>query len=603
MTIGTLNSGNGHGGLVIGGITGVASANGVANVIITTPSLIAGQGTGANGTTTMAVRHDILADASATGLGTGFLVKDSVTNNYRALASGELNSVVTTWAGTQNAGLSSSQTILGQTTANTLTISGTGTLASGLNATVFGSYGPSGGLLTQTLSNASATLVLAGATGNINVGAYQSATVGTTPFLHVLAGGTLNMNAALAIGGTVGIAKLDGGTLNLNRRAYYTGTTTVNGGTLNLASGAANTIVVIPTATNATVSGLSVNGLDAVVNLSNQAQAFGTLNSINPLPGQGGTITNSGGSIVAFTTSTQAASGTFAGAITGNLAFTKSGANTLTLTGAQTYVGETVLRGGTLELRDSATLASTAGLKLFYGSLNWNNFGHNPSATPSPTRIAASNAITMRGGSFLVNGAGSTDTVLTLNSVTSESGNNYFAVAPYVNEGSTVKVTIGNLVRKATSRSGVIISGWSTNNHNGANTLGGQGLTTNSNVFISNLNGVAFSAASLVDNLIGGWAVADGSTFASYSNVFGVVAMGNTYGGYVSPAFDGDLTSTLTNTKNIGDSADRSLSGAVLAALRVGYERSHHHPLGGIDLDLGRRFHRQFVRDDHFRGD
>jgi autotransporter-associated beta strand protein len=564
LAIGTLSSGNGHGGLVIGGITGVASANGVANVTITTPSLIAGQGAGANGTTTMSVRHDILADASATGLGTGFLVKDSVTNNYRALASGELNTVVTTWAATQNAGLSSSQTILGQTTANTMTISGTATLASGLNATIFGSYGPSGSLLTQTLSNASATLVLAGATGNINVGAYQSATTGTTPFLHVLTGGTLNMNAALAIGGTVGIAKLDGGTLNLNRRAYYTGTTTVNGGTLNLASGAANTIIVVPTATNATVSALSVNGLDAVVNLSNQAQAFGTLNSINPLPGQGGTITNSGGSVVAFTTSTQAASGTFAGAITGNLAFTKSGANTLTLTGAQTFVGETVVRGGTLELRDSATLASTAGLKLFYGSLNWNNFGHNPSATPSPTRIAASNAVTMRGGSFFVNGAGSTDTVLTLNSVTSESGNNYFAVAPYINEGSTVKVTIGNLARNASSRSGVTISGWSTNNSSaGNNTLGGQGLTTNSNVFITNLNGVAFSAASLADNLIGGWAVADGSTFASYSNIFGVVAMGNTYGGYVSPAFDGDLTSTLTNTKNIGDTVDRTLTGAV----------------------------------------
>jgi autotransporter-associated beta strand protein len=358
-------------------------------------------------------------------------------------------------------------------------------------------------------------LVLAGATGNINVGAYQSATVGTTPFLHVITGGTLNMNAALAIGGTAGIAKLDGGTLNLNRRAYYTGTTTVDGGTLNLASGAANTIVVVPTATSATVSALSVNGLDAVVNLSNQAQAFGTLNSVNPLAGQGGTITNSGGSVVAFTTSTQAASGTFAGAITGNLAFTKSGANTLALTGAQTYVGETVLRGGTLELRDSATLASTAGLKLFYGTLNWNNFGYNPSATPSPTRIDATNAVTLRGANLTVNGAGSTDTVITLNTVTTESGSNYLTVAPYVNEGSTVKVTIGNLVRSASSRSGFMVNGYTTNNSSGANTLGGQGLTANSNVFISKLNGAAFSASSLTNNLIGGWAVADGSTFAS----------------------------------------------------------------------------------------
>ena len=174
----------------------------MANLTFTTINLIGGQGTGANGTTTMGVRHDILADASVSGLGTGFLVKDSVTNNTRALASNELNTVVATWAATQNAGLSSSQVIKANSVANTLTISGTATLASGLDTVAFGKFGPNGGLLTQSQSGAAATLVLAGATGNINVGADQSATVGTTPFVHVVAGGTLNVNAAFAVGGT-----------------------------------------------------------------------------------------------------------------------------------------------------------------------------------------------------------------------------------------------------------------------------------------------------------------------------------------------------------------------------------------------------------------
>jgi autotransporter-associated beta strand protein len=244
LAVATLSSANGHGALVVGGITGAASAAGVANLTITTPNLISGQGAGANGTTTMSVRHDILADASVAGLGTGFLVKDSVTNNYRALAANELNAVVTSWAATQNAGLSAAQTLKANAFANTLTISGAATLASGLDVVAFGKFGPNGGLLTQSMSNAAATLVLAGATGNLNVGAFQSATVGTTPFVHVVAGGTLNVNAAFAVGGTAGMLKADGGVLNLNGQAYFTGTATVDGGTLGLNAGTANTLLV-----------------------------------------------------------------------------------------------------------------------------------------------------------------------------------------------------------------------------------------------------------------------------------------------------------------------------------------------------------------------
>ena len=47
----------------------------------------------------------------------------------------------------------------------------------------------------------------------------------------------------------------------------------------------------------------------------------------------------------------------------GNLAFTKSGANTQLLTGASTYVGETIVRGGMLQLRDGGTIASTDSTK------------------------------------------------------------------------------------------------------------------------------------------------------------------------------------------------------------------------------------------------
>jgi autotransporter-associated beta strand protein len=570
LAVTTLGNANGHGALVIGGITGAASGAGVANLTITTPALIGGQGAGANGTTTMSVRHDILADASATGLGTGFLVKDSVTGNYRALASGELNAVVTTWASTQNAGLSTAQAIRGTTFANSLTISGTATLASGLDTAAFGKFGPNGGLLTQSLSNASALLVLAGATGNINVGALQSTSAGTTPFIHVVEGGTLNVNAALGIGGTAGLLKADGGVLNLNDKAYFTGTVTVDGGTLNLNSGAANTLAVIPAGGGATVTSLTINDSSAVVDLKNNAQAVGGLASTNTLAGGGGTVTNTGASVVNLTST---GGGTFAGTIAGALSFVRSGNNTSLLTSASTFTGKTVVRGGTLQLRDAGTIASTAGLELYFGTLNWDNFGLNPSATSNPVRIAATNAVTLQGGVFQIVGAGSTDTVVTLNTVTAAAGNNRIDTLPYVNEGSTVKLTIGNLVRTSANKASVVFNGYTTNNSTGSNTLGGQGFATNSNVFLSKINGTAFTASNLTNNLIGGWAVADGGAFATYSNAFGVVQMGMSYGSYSAPDYTGtDISAATTSTGNYNDGSDRTLATGAKAAysMRLG---------------------------------
>ena len=455
--------------------------------------------------------------------------------------------------------MAASQSLNATQFANTLTFTANATLSSALNAGVFGGMGP-GGLVTLSLSNASSLLVRSGVTANINVGALQSTTPGTTPYVHVVGTGVLNVNAAYALGGTAGLMKAGSGVMNLNRQAYFTGTTTVNGGTLNLLSGAANTLAVVPTQT-ATLGALSLNGLDALVDLRNRAQAVGVLNSINDQPGQGGTVTNSGASIVPFTVSTAAANSTFAGSITGNISLVRSGGNTLTLTDASSYAGETIVRGGTLRLKDAGAITGTAGLKLYYGQLNWDNFGYNP--VLNPVRLSAANPVFLRGGAFTVNGAGSTDTALTLNSVTVESGANVINTLPYVNMGSTVSLTVGNLVRGANTRSGVNFNGWTTNNHTGTNSLGNQSLAASARVFLTRVNGALFSESSLNDGLIGGWAVADGSTFATYSNTFGVVAMGNTFGGFTSRAFDGDLSGTLSNTRNISDTADRNLSGAV----------------------------------------
>ncbi|NBN94085.1 MAG: hypothetical protein EBV31_00405, partial [Verrucomicrobia bacterium] len=147
-------------------------------------------------------------------------------------------------------------------------------------------------------------------------------------------------------------------------------------------------------------------------------------------------------------------------------------------------------------------------------------------------------------------------------------------------------------MRNASSRTGLTVSGWSANNSSGSNTLGAQGLNTNSNVFISKLNGAAFSASNLTNNLIGGWAVADGSTFATYSNVFGLVAMGNTYGGYSAPAFDGaDVSGTTTSTQNISDgTTTRTMTTGAKAAYSWRFTPSSTQTvsfIAGTSLTLG----------------
>ncbi len=648
LAIATLNTANGSGTLVVGGINGSSVGTiGQGVLTITTPNLLGGQGTGANGTVTMGVRHDILGDATIGGLGTGFLVRDTVAtgNSYRALAASELAAAIALplatdvdpiTAGNQGAGVlnvglvGATQALNVNSIANTLTISGTSTVNSGLGA-AFGSYGPGGNLLTLSLSNAAASLTLAGATGTINT-AFGSTTVGTTPFVHVIAGGTLNVNGAFAVGGTAGMAKADGGAMNLNNRAYYTGTTSINNGILRLNSGTNDTLAVVPTTGAATLSQVNLNGTGSVLDLMGRNQAIGALTSINPLPGNGGTVQNTG---VAATLTTVGA-GTFSGAITGNLALTRAGNTTTTLTNANTYTGATIVRGGTLELRDSGTLASTAGLTLNYGQLNWNNFGLNAAGTPNPTRIAAANAVTLQGGTFTINGAGSTDTNATLNTVNVTGGNNVINTLPFINEGSTVKLTIGNLVRNVNNHSGVVFNGFTTNNSSGSGTLGGQGLTTNSNIIVTQVNGATgplnqvvagavttagsatvtvpstlglvvgqpitgtglpagktilsidsptqftlnngtgvtaqaattLTSTNLTDGLIGGWAVADGNTFATYSNIYGVVAMGSTYGGFLSTGFTGtDVSAALVATGNYSDAGTtRSFAaGAVVA--------------------------------------
>ena len=660
LNLGNLSVPNNSGSLVIAGIDGRVSGPGIAAFTVdgNVPYQI-GQATGAvNGDFDLRVRGDILADASRTGLGTGFLVEDSDTGAFRALDADELQTDLSFLQLRENFGLNGALTFASDLRMNTLTSSvGTRSLVSSLDSNIFGAYGPGGRLLNLGLTGASAVLVPSGSTTTLAAG---SLTTQGTAYFHVLGTGTLNLNASVGVGGSASFVKAGAGRLNLNRRAYFAplslrngftveesdeitvdstagvaigslvtgpgipgstfvteiissakirissgeGVTTsgpgtyllqpivsVNGGQLFLGSGSANTFAVAALPGAAGLSALFVNSPDSVVDLQGFDQAIGTLGSVNFLPGAGGTVTNSTGSVVRLTSAT---AGSFGGSLTGNLAFTRSGGGTTLLTSAQTYVGNTVVRGGTLQLRDAGTLASTAGLQVFYGAVNWDNYGLNPAGNPTPTRIQPTNALTLRGGSFVLTGGGSTDTVVTLNSVLATAGGNLLNLQPYANSGATVRLNIGNLQRTAANFPTFNLNGWTTQNSGGVNTLGSQGLSNTANLYITQLNGVAFSAASLVNGLIGGWAVADGNAFATYTNEFGVVSMGNTSAWGYSTTFSGggDITTATNSTGalNYNDGTSRTLTTGVKAmnSLRMGPGAAQNiTPVAGTTYEFG----------------
>ncbi len=182
--------------------------------------------------------------------------------------------------------------------------------------------------------------------------------------------GDATQSAALAATGngtgTSAIVKTGAGTLILTGANSYTGGTTVSAGILqgNTASLPGNIInnaaLVFDQATTGTYAG-AISGTGAMTK-----QNTGTLILTGANSYTGGTTISAGtlqgnstslqGNIVnnAALVFDQAATGTYAGVISGTGTMTKQNAGTLTLTGANSYSGGTTIGGGTLLVAPSA---------------------------------------------------------------------------------------------------------------------------------------------------------------------------------------------------------------------------------------------------------
>lgn len=196
---------------------------------------------------------------------------------------------------------------------------------------------------TQT-SNTSADLLTIN--GIMNSGAGVLAIGGGTHALNILIGAnkelvvnTMTADVTLLniikdnAGGASSLTKAGPNKLTLSGVNTYTGTTTINAGTL--AYGASNVIGA---------GAVTVNGPAAILDLgANRTDTLGTVTVSG-----GGTITGTGTSALTSTGSFEMKSGSVTAALSGGVAFNKTTTGTFTLSGVNNYTGGTTITAGTL---------------------------------------------------------------------------------------------------------------------------------------------------------------------------------------------------------------------------------------------------------------
>jgi autotransporter-associated beta strand protein len=370
------------------------------------------------------------------------------------------------------------------TTFHTLTFTGSGytiggnalTLSAGITAS---EESPTSGTVTNTINP------------NIKLGAAQTFT-DLYPNTILWVNGTLDNNGNLLtvdgsgqtslgakVTGSGGITKTGTGLLELRSNSSdYTGTTTINRGIVNiwnnasLGSTSGGTVVnpggmltsgspvIITTAEPLTISGTGVGGgvygsgggaisgggitFTGSVTLAGDATigAVGLSFNSNQIKLNGHTLTvNSLGGITIGSAIVDGTGGS------GNLVINQNRTgNYVTLSGANTYTGTTVVEGGTLNVSGNGTLSSTSYQVNQGATLQLDNSGTN-----NTDRIPDTASITLDGGtfSFIGNNAAHAASSETVGTITLGQGQNVLKSKAGTGSGATATLTAASLVRDA----------------------------------------------------------------------------------------------------------------------------------------------------------
>lgn len=283
---------------------------------------------------------------------------------------------------------------------SSLTKTGTGTLV----LTASNTYGG-----TTTVSAGTLQIGSGGTTGALAASGTIAGSAGATLAFNRANTAASGVDFAAVIGGAINVAQLGTGTLVLNGANTYTGTTSVNAGTLQIGN-------------NGTTGSLSTSSV----------------------------ITGSAGATLAFNRTNTVASGTdFASTIGGALNVAQLGSGTLVFSGANTYTGTTTLSAGGLLLSNTnavqnSTVAVGGGSILFDASVTGNSFVlgalsgtgginlQNNAGTPASIALAAggNNASTTYQGAITSGGTGS--------STFTKQGSGTLTLDPGVGQSSSV---------------------------------------------------------------------------------------------------------------------------------------------------------------------
>jgi autotransporter-associated beta strand protein len=328
---GTLQGGNGGLGGVGGGGAGSAGANGDAITL-----------TGGTNTLIVQAGSVITGNIDVQASGATLSFNQTTAQTISNVISGA-GSIIQAGSGTLT--LSSISTITGSTTVNdttTLALSGSGSIAQSSQVVLQGAGNFD---ISATTAGASITsLASSSATATVSLGSQALTITGTTnaTFAGVIqdTGG-----GALVIGnGTTGASQ------TLSRTNTYTGGTTINTG---------STLYLSGTGSIQSSSGVTLVGAGATFDIS---QLTGTTTTIVTLNSSGGAGTVTLG---AKTLGIGGTGGSFSGVIQGTGGFVVGAGASQTLTGTNTYTGETSISDtGTLFLSGSGSIAQSKEVNL-----------------------------------------------------------------------------------------------------------------------------------------------------------------------------------------------------------------------------------------------
>ena len=401
-------------------------------------------------------------------------------------------------------------------TAEPLSIWGTGISSGGCvvnSSTTAATYS---GLLQLTAASS-----IIAATGTINISNVGTITgSGFNLTLGGAAGGTL---ASVLGNGSGGLTKSDSGTWTLSGANTYTGTTTLNAGTLNINNAQAlGTAVATTTINGGTIDNTSsadITTLNYPMQWNGDFTYAGSLHNLNLGTGA---VTMSANRIITVSSSTLTVGGIIGPASAYTL--TKAGTGTLTLGAANIFTGGVTLNAGQLNINNAAALGTTAGTFTISGGTIDNTSTGDITTSNYPISIGAD--FTYAGSVHNLNlGAGT---------ITMGANRQITVSAQTLTLGGTLSASSYNLTKA------------------GAGTLTLNGATTLTNLTIS---AGTLTTASAAFNIAGNWSNSGtftaGSGTVTFNGTSQTITGTTTFNNFTVNAGDTvTFPSTLTQTFN-----------------------------------------------------